>query len=103
MVCAAGAGVPMVQLTVRDAGAGITATAAAATFTCTGMDTDTPVPVKAMLPVYVPAALNDAVLKVIDKLIGFDWLTLKLVVESPIQDWLALAVSETAAADLVLN
>ena len=66
----------MVQLTLSEDGAGVTATAAAATFTCTGMDTDTPVPVKAMLPVYVPAALNDAVLKVIDKLIGFDWLCL---------------------------
>ena len=93
----------MVQLTVRDAGAGITATAAAATFTCTGMDTDTPVPVKAMLPVYVPAALNDAVLKVTDKLADFDWLTLKLAAESPIHVWLALAVSATAAADVVLT
>jgi hypothetical protein len=48
------------------------------------METDTPVPVKVMEPLYVPAVLNDAVLKVIDKLSGFDWLTLKLVAESPI-------------------
>jgi len=47
--------------------------------------------------------VNDWLLKVIDELAGFDWLTLKLVAESPIQDWLALAVSETAAADAVLN
>jgi hypothetical protein len=67
------------------------------------METDTPVPVKAMLPVYVPAALKEAVLKVTDKLAGFDWLTLKLAAESPIHDWLALAVRETAAADVVLN
>jgi hypothetical protein len=67
------------------------------------MATETPVPVKAMLPLYVPATLNDWLLKVTDRLAGFDWLTLKLVAESPIHDWLALAVSETAAADVVLN
>ncbi len=94
----------MVQPTVRDAGAGTTATAAAAvTVTCTGIATDTPVPVNAMLPLYVPAALNDAVLKVIDRLAGLDWLTLKLVADSPIQVWLALAVSDTDGDDVVLN
>jgi len=67
------------------------------------METDTPVPVSVMLPVYVPAALNDAVLTITDKLAGFDWLTLKLAAESPIHDWLALAVSTTAAADVVVN
>jgi hypothetical protein len=104
-VCAAVAGVPMVQLALRDAGAGVTvrAVAAAVTFTTTGMATETPVPVKAMLPLYVPATLNDWLLKITDRLAGFDWLMLKLVAESPIQDWLALAVSATAAADVVLN
>jgi hypothetical protein len=67
------------------------------------MDTDTPVPVNVMLPVYVPAALNAAALKVTGKLAGFDWLTLKLAAESPIHVWLALAVSETAAVDAVVN
>jgi hypothetical protein len=67
------------------------------------MAADTPVPVNAIEPEYVPAALNDAVLKVIDKLAGLDWLTLKLLAESPIHDWLALTVSETAVADAVLN
>jgi hypothetical protein len=67
------------------------------------METDTPVPVNVTAPLYVPAALNDAVLKAIDKLAGFDWLTLKLVAESPIHDWFAAAVSETAAAAAVLN
>ena len=62
----------------------VTTVGAALTLTCTGMETDTPVPVKVMEPLYVPAVLNDAVLKVIDKLSGFDWLTLKLVAESPI-------------------
>jgi len=47
--------------------------------------------------------VNDWLLKVIDKLAGFDWLTLKVAAESPIHGWLALAVSETAAADAVLN
>lgn len=42
-------------------------------------------------------------LKVTDKLAGFDWLTLKLAAASPIHDWLALAVSATADADAVLN
>jgi hypothetical protein len=56
-----------------------------------------------MLPVYVPAKVSDAVLKVIDKLAAFDWLTLKLAAESPIHVWLALTVSATAAADVVLN
>ena len=102
MVCAAGAGVPTVQPTLRDAGAGTTATAAA-TFTCTGMVTATPVPVKVMVPVYAPAAVNDAVLKITQKVAGLDWLTLKLAAESPIHDWLALAASETVAADVVLN
>lgn len=81
----------------------VAAVGAALTFTTTGMETDTPVAVKAMLPAYVPAALNDAVLKVIDKLAGLDWLRLKPLADRPIQDWLALAVSETAAADVVLN
>jgi hypothetical protein len=56
-----------------------------------------------MLPVYVPAKVSDAVLKVTDKLAVLDWLTLKLVAESPIHVWLALTVSETAAAEAVLN
>ena len=76
---------------------------AAATLTVTGMETDTPMPVRAMLPEYVPAALKDAVLKVTDKLAGLDWLTLKLLAESPIHDWFAAALSATAAADAVLN
>jgi len=81
----------------------VTTVGAAFTLTCTGMDTDTPVPVNVMLPVYVPAALNAAALKVTGKLAGFDWLTLKLAAESPIHVWLALAVSETAAVDAVVN
>ena len=93
----------MVQLALRDAGTGVTVAAAAATFTTTGMATDTPVPVNAIEPEYVPAALNDWLLKVIDKLAGLDWLTLKLPAESPIHDWLATAVSETAAADVVVT
>jgi hypothetical protein len=80
-----------------------TAVAAAATFTCTGMATDMPVPVTVTAPVYVPAAINDAVLQVTDKLAGLDWLTLRVLAESTIHDWLALAVSETAATNAVLN
>ena len=76
----------MVQFALRNAGAGVTLAAAAVTFTTTGMATDTPIPVNVMLPVYAPAALNDWLLKVIDKLAGFDWLTLKLLAESPIHD-----------------
>jgi len=68
-------GSPDVQLALRDAGAGVTvrAVAAAVTFTTTGMATETPVPVKAMLPLYVPATLNDWLLKITDRLAGFDW------------------------------
>jgi hypothetical protein len=106
MTCSAGAGVPIVQLTLSDDGAGVTVTVgagAAETFTCTGMETATPVPARLTLPVYVPAVLNEAVLKVMDKLAGFDSLTLKLAAESPIHDWLALAVNATGDADAVLN
>ena len=81
----------------------ITTVGAALTLTTTGIATDTPVPVNVMLPVYVPAKVSDAVLKVIDKLAVLDWLTLKLAAESPIHVWLALTVSATAAADVVLN
>ena len=80
-----------------------TTVGAALTLTTIGIETDTPVPVNVMLPVYVPAALNAAALKVTGKLAGFDWLTLKLAAESPIHVWLALTVSATAAADVVLN
>lgn len=81
----------------------VTTVGAALTLTCTGMERDTPVPVTVILPVYVPAVLNDAVLKVIDKLADLDWLTLKLVAEEPIHVWLALTVSATAAAEVVLT
>jgi len=80
-----------------------TTVGAALTLTTIGIETDTPVPVNVMLPVYVPAKVSDAVLKVTDKLAVLDWLTLKLVAESPIHVWLALTVSETAAAEAVLN
>jgi len=104
MVCTAGTAAPIVQFTVRGDGAGTTATtAAAATVTCTGMETLTPIPLKVMVPLYVPAALKDVVLTVTDKLALFDALTLKLTAESPIHDWLAAAVSDTAAVDVVLN
>ena len=93
----------MVQLSLMDAGAGATATGAAATSTSTGMATVTPVPVTVIVPKYAPTRVNDVVAKVTDKLAGFDWLTLKLLDESPIHDWLALAVRETAAAEVVLN
>jgi hypothetical protein len=93
----------MVQLTLRNWGAGVKATEAAATYTVTGMETDTPVPVRAMLPEYVPAALKDATVKDTDRLAGFDWFAVKLLAESPIHDWFALAVKETAAAEGVLN
>jgi len=76
----------MVQPTVTDDGDGTTATVgvAAATVTCTGMVTETPVPVRVTVPLYVPAAVKDAVLNAIDKLPVFD--RLKLVAESPIHD-----------------
>jgi len=82
----------------------VTTVGAALTLTATGMETDTPVPVNVMLPVYVPAKVNDAVVNnVTDKLAGLDWLTLKLLAERAIHDWLALAVRDTADADAVLN
>jgi len=94
----------MVQLAVRDAGVDVTfTTGAAATFTCTVMETDTPVPVNAMVPVYTAAVVNDAVFSVTDKLPGFEALALRLLADSPIHDWLAFAVSDTAAVDAVLN
>jgi hypothetical protein len=67
------------------------------------MATDTPVPVTAIVPKYAPTSVNDGVAKVTDKLAGFDWLALRLLAERPIHDWLALAVSETAAAEVLLN
>ena len=93
----------MVQLSLMDAGAGVTATGAAATSTSTGMATETPVPVTVIVPKYAPTSVNDDVTKVTDKLAGFAWLALRLLAESPIHDWFALAVRETAAAELVLN
>ena len=93
----------MVQLALREVGTGVTVAAAAVTFTTTGMAMDTPVPVNAIEPEYVPAVRKDAVLNAMNKLAGLDWLTLKLLAESPIHDWLATAVSETADADVVLT
>jgi phosphoribosylcarboxyaminoimidazole (NCAIR) mutase len=64
----------MVQLAERADGEGVTVVAVAggATFTCTGMETLTPVPVNVMVPVYAAAAVNEAVLKLTDKLAAFD-------------------------------
>jgi hypothetical protein len=45
--------------------------------------------------------VKDAVLNAIDKLPVFD--RLKLVAESPIHDWLAVAVSATAVVVAVLS
>ena len=81
----------------------VTTVGAALTLTTIGIETDTPVPVRAMLPEYVPAALKDATVKDTDRLAGFDWFAVKLLAESPIHDWFALAVKETAAAEGVLN
>ena len=95
----------MVQLAARVDGEGVTVVAAgaAATFTCTGIETLTPVPVNLMVPVYAPAAVNDAVLKVTEKLAAIAWVTLKLLAESPIHDWLAVTVSASADVEPVLT
>jgi hypothetical protein len=68
------------------------------------METETPVPVKAMLPEYVPAAVNNAVLPA-HRQGGRPRLAHAQagVAESTIHDWFALAVSATAEADTVLT
>jgi hypothetical protein len=76
---------------------------AAATVTVTGIVIDTPVPVIAIAPLYCPAAVKDAVFQPADNEAGWDLLTFNVVADSAIQDWFALTVSATAAADAVLN
>jgi len=81
----------------------VTAVGAGLTVTLTGIERETPVPVTWMVALYGPAVVKDAVFKATDKVAGWEWLTLKLAAESPIHNWLALAVSDIAAVDVVLN